>query len=180
MKAIIALTVAVLLSACATKSYHISAPLPEAKADQLSCRDLALELAEVDAVALQIQQEAKVDARSVGAFLMDFGIGNAMAKDKALEALATRRASITSAMAEKNCSSETGGVARSMETVEETASDYKPLPEGMTPPYEGTKLSSYSAADMRWFCNQSWEARVSPTSNRTEFNPCHRPERFSQ
>lgn len=106
MRVVLIIALATLLSACATKSYHIAAPLPEGKADQLSCRELSLELAEVDAVAVQIEEEAEIDARSVGAFLMDFGIGNAMAKDKAQEALAARRASITSAMAEKNCSSD--------------------------------------------------------------------------
>lgn len=105
MRVLITLTVVALLSGCATKSYHVAAPLPEAKAKELSCRELALDLAEVDAIALQIQEEAKVDARSVGAFLVDFGIGNSMAKGKAEEALAARRASITSAMAGKNCSS---------------------------------------------------------------------------
>lgn len=60
MKALIASTVAASLSACATKSYHIAAPLPDMKADQLSCRELALKLAEVEAVAVRIQQEGSV------------------------------------------------------------------------------------------------------------------------
>lgn len=56
---------------------------------------------------------------------------------------------------------------------------YTALPNGITPPYEGVKISSYSASDMRWFCSQEWETRRSPTG-RTEYNPCHRPDSFSK
>jgi hypothetical protein len=59
------------------------------------------------------------------------------------------------------------------------ATNYTALPNGITPPYEGVKLSSYSASDMRWFCSQEWETRHSPTG-RTEFNPCHSPGSFSE
>lgn len=91
------------LSACATKGYHIAAPLSDAKAEKLNCRELAFELQENDELAVSINDEAKTDLRSVGAFLVDFGIGNAMAKGRAEEAFAERRASITAAMAEKGC-----------------------------------------------------------------------------
>lgn len=84
------------------------------------------------------------------------------------------------AMNKKDCSRVPGEAAASNEPAETTAADYTPLPERVAPPYEGTKLSTYSVADMQWFCRQSWERRVSPTTGRTEFNPCHRPEKFSK
>ena len=56
---------------------------------------------------------------------------------------------------------------------------YAALPSGLTPPYEGTRLSAYSAADMRWFCAQSWSSRPSPTG-RTEYNPCLKPDAFKE
>lgn len=107
------LAVAVLsLAGCATKGYQIAAPLSDNVADSMTCRELNLELAEVDEISLAIKKEAKTDIRSVGAFLMDFGIGNSMAKNRAEEALAERRASITGALISKNCAMPPAPVAK--------------------------------------------------------------------
>lgn len=69
----------------------------------MNCRELALELSEIEQVQLQITQTAETDWRSVAGFLGDYGIGNAMARSEAETALAERRASIQSAMIQKEC-----------------------------------------------------------------------------
>ena len=69
----------------------------------MDCDDLALELLRAEQVRTQISETAEMDWRSVAGFLGDYGIGNAMAKNEAEEALNQRIATIRSAQATKGC-----------------------------------------------------------------------------
>lgn len=96
-------SVAVLATGCATKRYPIATPLSDAEVSLMDCDDLALELLRAEQVRTQISETAEMDWRSVAGFLGDYGIGNAMAKNEAEEALNQRIATIRSAQATKGC-----------------------------------------------------------------------------
>ncbi|MEM9739056.1 MAG: hypothetical protein AAF829_04245 [Pseudomonadota bacterium] len=99
----IGLASSLLVSGCATKRYPIATPLSGTEAALLDCRELELELARTEETQATIADTAGTDWRSAAGFLGDFGIGNAMAKSEAEEALAERRTSILTARAEKGC-----------------------------------------------------------------------------
>jgi len=105
MKKVIVLLGAVALfnSACATKRYPIAAPLSEKKASLMSCKDLKLELIEAEEIERKINETGEFDGKTVLGFLGDFGIGNAMAKSEAKQAVIDRKRSIQDAMAQKGC-----------------------------------------------------------------------------
>ena len=94
---------AVAVSGCATKRYPIATPLSEAEISLMDCDDLQLELVRSEQVRTQISQTAEVDWRSVAGFMGDYGIGNAMAKNEAEEALNQRVSSIRAAQARNGC-----------------------------------------------------------------------------
>jgi hypothetical protein len=101
----ILLLAALAVSACATKSYPMATPLGVFEASAMSCHDLDLELVRVDGVRKQISDTAKIDWRSAAGFLGDFGIGNAMAKSDAQQAIDRRVAALQAARRAKGCAS---------------------------------------------------------------------------
>ncbi|MFN3312133.1 MAG: hypothetical protein ACK46Q_01530 [Hyphomonas sp.] len=103
MKTFAIIATILLLSACATKRYPIATPLSGTEASLMNCRELALELARTEETYAAITNTATTDWRSAAGFLGDFGIGNAMAKSEAEQALSTRRTSIMTAQANNNC-----------------------------------------------------------------------------
>ncbi|NHK29161.1 hypothetical protein FF098_014670 [Parvularcula flava] len=100
---LIAVAIAVTVSACATKRYPIATELSTTEVQLMDCKDLSIEMARIDAMEVQIAETAETDWRSVAGFLGDYGIGNAMAKSEATKALAERRASVRGAQVQKNC-----------------------------------------------------------------------------
>lgn len=104
LASIFALSMAVLVSTgCATKRYPIATPLSGTEISLLTCRELALELGRTEETQAKIADTSSVDWRSAAGFLGDFGIGNAMAKSEAEQALSVRRTSILTAQANKGC-----------------------------------------------------------------------------
>lgn len=97
---------AFMTSGCATKRYPMATMATPVEMGLLNCRELAIELARVDAVDMQIRDTANLDWRSVAAFLNDFGIGNVMSRSDADRAVAQRRAAVTTQQAQQGC---TGG-----------------------------------------------------------------------
>lgn len=97
------LVLGLLVSACATKRYPIATELSGTEAALLTCRELAIELARTEETQSKIADTAGTDWRSAAGFLGDFGIGNAMAKSEAEQALADRRTSIMTAQANNGC-----------------------------------------------------------------------------
>ena len=91
------------LSACATKQYPIATELSATEVSLMDCRELILEDARTEEMQLKINETASTDWRSVAGFLGDYGIGNALAKTEAEKALSQRRASIKTALVNKNC-----------------------------------------------------------------------------
>lgn len=105
-KTFIVAIMVVLLASCATKRYGRPLELTDAEKSSYTCKDINIELAKAAEFRKMMSDEAKVDARSIGAFLMDFGIGNSMEKNAAERAIASREADLMSLRATKNCGSE--------------------------------------------------------------------------
>lgn len=101
---IIVLCCAVVVAGCATKRYGRLQGLTDAEKSVYECKDINLELAKIAEFRRSMAEEAKTDARSVGAFLMDFGIGNKLEKDDAERSVNAREADVLSLKASKNCS----------------------------------------------------------------------------
>lgn len=92
-----------MLVGCATKQYPIATEVSPAEAQAMSCQDIELELIRADQTRSQIADNAQIDGRSVLGFLGDFGIGNAIAKSEADEAIETRVRGLRAAQASKGC-----------------------------------------------------------------------------
>ena len=103
MRVVLIVGLALVTASCATKRYPIATTLGAAEASALTCRELDSELQRAEEVRRQISQTAEVDWRSVAGLLVDFGIGNAMAKRDADKAINNRVASIRAAQVEKRC-----------------------------------------------------------------------------
>ena len=105
MKYVVLGTFAVTLAinGCATKRYPIATELSAVEKSELTCRELAIEIAKAEETQAKIADTSEIDWRSGAGFIGDFGIGNAMAKSEAEKALADRRASIREAQVDKGC-----------------------------------------------------------------------------
>ena len=106
---IVVLVVALAMSAgCATKRYGRMQAVTDTEAQYYDCKDIEIELAKIAAFRQEIA-DAEMDGRSVAAFLGDFGIGNAMEKDDALDSAAAREADLLELKTEKGCSLQPDG-----------------------------------------------------------------------
>lgn len=94
---------ALAVSACATKRYPMETELSEAELAFMDCRDLQREMLRGEQVRRTITDTAELDWRSAAGFLGDWGIGNAMARNEAEQALETRIASIRRAQVQRGC-----------------------------------------------------------------------------
>ncbi|MBX3323701.1 MAG: hypothetical protein KF757_11985 [Phycisphaeraceae bacterium] len=91
------------IGGCSTKNHGRMTFLSEAEKRELTCREINLELAKVDAFLDQISENAKIDGRSVLGFLGDFGIGNAMERNAAEKSARERREQLQELKTAKNC-----------------------------------------------------------------------------
>lgn len=106
-----ALVVSALAAAgCATKRYPIAQPFTAAEAAAMDCGDIRLELVRAEQVQAQIADTANLDWRSAAGFLGDFGIGNAMARSEADQAITRRISALREAQAAKGCDIRAGAV----------------------------------------------------------------------
>ncbi|MEM9584781.1 MAG: hypothetical protein AAGA08_16845 [Pseudomonadota bacterium] len=103
MKKLALLSFVLLCSACATKRYPIATQFSAAEAAAMDCEALNLELAKAEETRTRIADTGNTDWRSAAGFLGDFGIGNAMARSEAEQALQERITGIRTAKANKGC-----------------------------------------------------------------------------
>lgn len=103
MKKTFAIAVLLLAAGCATKNHGRMVPLSGLERQELTCREIDLELAKVDAFLDQISENSEIDGRSVLGFLGDFGIGNAMERDAAEKSARERREQLLALKAAKGC-----------------------------------------------------------------------------
>ena len=100
---IIAIAIPLLFSACATKRYPIATPMSAREASLMTCKDLSLELVRAEEIENKINDTGEFDGKTVLGFLGDFGVGNAMAKSEAREALNKRKKAIQDEQIRKGC-----------------------------------------------------------------------------
>ena len=92
------------LVGCSTKNYGRQGELTTYEKTSMTCREIDLETAKVHGYLEHVEKESQFDGRSVLSFLGDFGMGNIMEKNAAMEAANKRLAQLNAARAEKNCS----------------------------------------------------------------------------
>ena len=102
MAALATLTLA-MTSGCATKRYGRMQELSGVERTHYTCREIELELAKVTEFRRQIAEGAEINLASVGGFLGDFGIGNAMEKGAAERTAAQRETDLLDLKASKRC-----------------------------------------------------------------------------
>lgn len=176
---------ALILSSCAKSPESIApAYVSPLIYQDYSCNQLAEESARVERALAQTSEQQR-NARSndtLGVIFLGLPVSTLSGGNVAdqVAQLKGEQESLQTTVIKKNCTSKAGARQSLNEPKSEpVATAYTALPSGITAPYEGVKLSNYSASDMRWFCGQKWETRTSPTG-RTEFNPCHRPGVFTE
>ncbi|VVE54715.1 hypothetical protein [Pandoraea anhela] len=104
MKQVLFAVIAVVaISGCATKNYGRQGELTGYEKGTMTCREIDLESAKVNGFIDHVNRESQFDGRSVLSFLGDFGIGNMMEKDSAMESANRRRAALDDLRASKGC-----------------------------------------------------------------------------
>ena len=92
----------VAVSGCATKHYGRMGALAD-DAVPSDCTVLKARLAETDEFRKAVARESEFSGADVVAFLLDFGIGNAMAKDAALKSADERETRLKEKQREMGC-----------------------------------------------------------------------------
>jgi hypothetical protein len=111
MKTLI-LIVALALTGCATKQFPQVGQVTDFEKTAMTCHDIDLEMAKVQGTQQAIDERAEFSGLDVLAFLGDWGIGNAMAKNNAESTVTKRMADLNNLRAQKNCAIATAGVAQ--------------------------------------------------------------------
>ncbi|MFK0377826.1 hypothetical protein [Pandoraea sp. NPDC090278] len=93
----------VAVSGCATKNYGRQGELTGYEKGAMTCREIDLETAKVNGFIEHVNRESQFDGRSVLSFLGDFGVGNMMEKDSAMESANRRRVALDDLRASKGC-----------------------------------------------------------------------------
>lgn len=91
------------LTACATKHHGRISPLPESRLFTMTCDEIGSGLAEVEAVERNIELNRRVDLRTLWGYAVDAGIGNRIARRRAIQAAQLRRAQLELARFERGC-----------------------------------------------------------------------------
>ena len=88
---------------CATKRYGRMQTVSGVEERGYTCEDIEIELAKVAEFRKQIAEGSEVNIASIGGFLGDFGIGNAMEKNAAEKTAAMRETELLALKANKGC-----------------------------------------------------------------------------
>ena len=91
----------VLFSGCATKHYGRQGELTSYELETMTEREIDLEMAKVEGFIKHVEDESKFSGRSILSFMGDFGIGNVIEKDAALESAHKRLGQLNKAKAAK-------------------------------------------------------------------------------
>ena len=98
-----ALMALIVTTGCSTKNYGRQPDLTGFEKNTMSCREIDLEQAKVQGFIKRVNEESEFDGRSVLSFLGDFGIGNVMEKNSAMESATSRLAELNIARTAKSC-----------------------------------------------------------------------------
>lgn len=107
MKFICLVVALVALAGCSTKNYGRQGAVSDFERQTLTCREVEIETAKVHGYLTQVGKESEFDGRSVLSFLGDFGIGNTLEKNAAIEAANTRLSQLQMVSLARSCGSAT-------------------------------------------------------------------------
>lgn len=91
-------------TACSTKNYGRQPELTSFERQTMTCREIDLEEAKVHGFLAHVRKESEFDGRSVLSFLGDFGIGNLMERDAAVDSANKRLVQLGEAKSRQGCS----------------------------------------------------------------------------
>ena len=104
MKKLLAITLILATSACATQRYGRAVNVTETEKKQLSCKEVNIELAKAEEFLSDIRkQRLETNGAHVIGFLGDFGIGNAMEGNAAELSGENRLKQLRDLQSSKNC-----------------------------------------------------------------------------
>ncbi len=92
------------VAGCSTKNYGRQPELTSFEKQTMTCREIDLEQAKVQGFLAHVREESEFDGRSVLSFLGDFGIGNLMEKDAAVDSANKRMEQLSAAKMQQGCS----------------------------------------------------------------------------
>ncbi|HCF7091157.1 TPA: hypothetical protein NIJ18_003111 [Pseudomonas aeruginosa] len=91
------------VAGCSTKNYGRQPELTDFERQTMSCREIDLEQAKVQGFLTHVREESEFDGRSVLSFLGDFGIGNMMEKDAAVDSANQRLTQLAGTKMQRGC-----------------------------------------------------------------------------
>lgn len=98
-----------ILSGCATKNYGRQGVLTDYEKSTMTCREIEMEQAKIHGYLQHVEKESEFDGRSVLSFLGDFGMGNTMEKNSAIESANKRMMQLQDLRLQKKCNESDGG-----------------------------------------------------------------------
>lgn len=105
---LVLISVSILLSGCATKHYGRQPELTSFEENTLTCREMDLEIAKANGFLQTVDDESSFDGRSVLSFLGDFGVGNVMEKNSAVDSANNRLEQLNKLKKQKQCDQDAG------------------------------------------------------------------------
>lgn len=106
MKSLLIGAVVLAISGCATKQYPQLSHLTPEESSVYDCKYTEMELAKAQGAKKDILETGRFNGKTVMGFLGDFGIGNGMAKRKALKS-ADDRINALESLRQVKCSNQT-------------------------------------------------------------------------
>lgn len=100
---IIAALLAAVVAGCATKTYGRVGPLTSFERESMTCREIALDTARTNGFIERVTTESEFSGKDVLAFLGDFGIGNAMERQAAMESATARQKQLGELRSARGC-----------------------------------------------------------------------------
>lgn len=91
------------LQGCATKTYGRQGELTDYERQSMSCREIDLETAKVQGFIAYVHDDSHFDGRQMLAILGDFGVGNHMERNAALESANRRQSELRTLSIARNC-----------------------------------------------------------------------------
>ena len=102
--AVVSLLAGVLLfEGCATKVYGRQSALTDAEKSNMTCREIALEIAKTYDFTNRVNKASQASAGDVVALMVDTGIGNDIERNAALESAAQRLAQLKELSIARKC-----------------------------------------------------------------------------
>lgn len=103
LSVIVALLAVIAIQGCATKTYGRQDDVTTHDKESMVCREINLEVIKTREFINQVNKESAFSGLDVLAILVDFGIGNHIEKNAALESADTRMATLRQLRDEKRC-----------------------------------------------------------------------------